>query len=119
MNNNMKKAYDYEAILDYCKSGGKSDQHLTKLQEDLKALRTLIYNCQTSYHGIGTDSSVYKAYNKVFYHIGEVNDNGSGTPHGLWYNAYGVKTLFNMMYYNASKDKEQDNDDSILYGGYR
>ncbi len=102
---NIKKTYEYDSILDFCKSGGTADQHLTQLQEDLKAMRNIIRQCQISYHGVGEDSPIYKTYQKVLYHIGSV---GGNVPHGLWHNANGVRQLFNMMYYNAEQDKKSD-----------
>ena len=98
----MVKDYDYDQVLSFTGPNGPLDQALSKLQNDLLALRLKVNECEPLYHGKGSTSSIYLTYANLYNKIGTV------TGGGMWANAFNSKGLINAMYENALVDKSQD-----------
>lgn len=100
----MNKNYDYDAIMKLTGEGGTLDNALTTLQTNLKNFRAKIEECEESFHGKQSGSSIYKAYDKLLNgNLGKTTSVGS-----YWWTTNEISLLANSIYSNAENDKMSD-----------
>ena len=102
MANQTQKKYDYQEVVTFTNSNGPMDQSLTKLQEDLKALRELVNRCEPLYHGAGQNSTIRLQYQGMY------NNIGSESKGGFWGIVKAAVELQNLMHANAVQDRDRD-----------
>ncbi len=100
----MEKKYAYEEIIALTEAGGRLDNALTILQNKINDLESAFVTLQDDFHGIGSGSTIYKAYDAVFqYDIGKKDFNGS-----YWWTVDKIGILANTIYDNAVADQKSD-----------
>ena len=95
-----QKNYDYNSVIAFTGPNSQLDQSLQKLQQDLKALRQKINECEDVYHGVG-NGTIFNSYNNIYANI------GTGVT-GRWGNAAVCYQLITSMYANALNDMQFD-----------
>lgn len=101
----MKKVYDYDAILNETRAGGRLDQVIGNLQSVIQKLTQKVEATEENYHGKGNDSLVRKSYQALYDTIGF--ENGSSMS-GLWATVYSACMLGEEIYANAEFDRKMD-----------
>lgn len=97
-----QKSYDYDRVIDFTNTGGQLDTSLNELQENLIKLKELFNRCEQVFHGVGSTSTIYKEYEKLYNKIGT-------KAGGMWQVVRDAYDLENLMYNNALEDRRLDN----------
>jgi hypothetical protein len=101
----MKKKYDFDAVIEETKSGGRLDNCISNLQDKIAKLTKKVQDTETNYHGKGSNSRVRQTYQNVFNTIGY--DNGSQVS-GIWGAVWNIVALGELIAENAENDKKID-----------